>query len=87
MVGDHAQPILWICLTRFGASDASRIVSESVVITLAIFVGLTLTVFITKKDFSFLRGALTIASFAAIGVIVASLIFGFQLGDAVQRSR
>ena len=49
-------------------------------ITLAIFVGLTATVFITKKDFSFMRGALTIAAFAFLGVALASMIFGFQLG-------
>lgn len=74
------QPILWVCFTRFHAGDAMRIVSESVVITLAIFVGLTLSVFVSKKDFSFMRGALMIGSFAAIGIILASMLFGFQLG-------
>lgn len=49
-------------------------------LTLLIFTGLTLTVFITKKDFSFLRGFLGIAVFAALGVIVAGLLFGFSLG-------
>jgi FtsH-binding integral membrane protein len=37
-------------------------------------------VFLTKKDFSFMRGALAIGSFAALGVIVASMAFGFSLG-------
>jgi FtsH-binding integral membrane protein len=50
------------------------------VITLAIFTGLTLTVFLTKKDFSFMRGVLAICTFAAFGVILASAIFGFSLG-------
>lgn len=50
------------------------------VITLALFGGLTATVFITKKDFSFLRGALNIAFMAALGVIFAGMIFGFTLG-------
>lgn len=50
------------------------------VITIAIFVGLSLTVFLTKKDFLFLCGALVIASFAALGVILASMLFGFSLG-------
>lgn len=49
-------------------------------VTLAIFVGLSATVFVTRKDFSFLRGILVIASFAALGVIIASAIFGFSLG-------
>jgi len=59
---------------------AARVILESVVITMAIFAGLTLTVFITKKDFSFMRGVLMICSFAALGVILASLVFGFHLG-------
>lgn len=59
---------------------ASEILVQSVVITLVIFVGLTLVVFITKKDFSFMRGALTIGSFALIGVAFASILFGFSVG-------
>jgi FtsH-binding integral membrane protein len=87
------QPILWVLIFRFGsaaalgvsgpamlAGRAMEILSQAVVITLSIFVGLTLTVFLTKKDFSFLRGALAIGSFAALGVIGASLLFGFSLG-------
>jgi FtsH-binding integral membrane protein len=74
------QPILWILLYRFGATGATSIIGEATIITLAIFVGLTLTVFLTKKDFSFLRGILVVASFGAIGVILASIIIGFSLG-------
>lgn len=89
------QPLLWMLMIKFGnpetmfASDgvhavlsgqAAAILMQAVVITLAIFVGLTLVVFLTKKDFSFMRSALTICSFAALGVIVASLLFGFSLG-------
>ena len=59
---------------------AGQILLESIVITLAIFIGLTLVVFLTKKDFSFMRGALVICSFAALGVIIASMLFGFHLG-------
>jgi FtsH-binding integral membrane protein len=59
---------------------AATILGEAVVITLAIFIGLTATVFITKKDFSFMRSALGMATFAMLGIIVASMIFGFQLG-------
>lgn len=82
------QPLLWVLSYKFGdrtsagimSGQAGSILAQGVVITLAIFVGLTLTVFLSKKDFSFLRGALTIASFAALGVIAASLLFGFSLG-------
>lgn len=85
------QPLLWVLILRFGnhamlssgvllSGHATAILMQAVVITLAIFIGLTLTVFVTKKDFSFLGGALTIASFAVLGVILASMLFGFSLG-------
>jgi FtsH-binding integral membrane protein len=89
------QPILWILMIRFGtpaemfvasgaapalSAKAAAILMQAIIITLAIFVGLTLTVFLTKKDFSFMRGVLAIGAFAALGVILASAIFGFSLG-------
>ncbi|MCE9574099.1 MAG: Bax inhibitor-1 family protein [Deltaproteobacteria bacterium] len=78
------QPLIWIIFARFAngelSADPRTIVMEAGIATLAIFTGLTLTVFVTKKDFSFLRGALMIASFAALGIIVGSAIFGFHLG-------
>ncbi len=86
------QPLLWIAMVKFGdprmfiagqdggMGEAGSLILEAAVITIAIFVGLTVTVFVTKKDFSFLRGALTIGSFAVLGVILASALFGFSLG-------
>ncbi len=74
------QPLLWLVLLRVGTADAFGVIAQATVVTLAIFIGLTLTVFLTRKDFSFLRGTLVIASFAALGVIVASAVFGFSLG-------
>lgn len=74
------QPLLWVCIARFGATGANSLILNATMITLIIFVGLTATVFISKKDFSFLRGILMVCSFAALGVILASAIFGFALG-------
>jgi FtsH-binding integral membrane protein len=37
-------------------------------------------VFITRKDFSFMCSALMFAGFAAMGLVVASVLFGFTLG-------
>jgi FtsH-binding integral membrane protein len=62
------------------SGQAGSILLQAVVITLSIFIGLTAVVFITKKDFSFMRGALSIATFGILGVILASLLFGFSLG-------
>lgn len=74
------QPLLWIVIATLGSTSASAVIAQATVITMAIFVGLTATVFVTRKDFSFLRGILMIASFAALGLIIASMLFGFQLG-------
>lgn len=74
------QPLLYFLFEEFADKDPTKILFSAAIITGLIFVGLTLTVFITKKDFSFLRGILMIGTFAALGVIVASILFGFQLG-------
>lgn len=74
------QPMLWLAISKFGMSGGLEVISQATVVTLAIFIGLTLTVFITKKDFSFMRGVLTVLTFGALGVILASLLFGFSLG-------
>jgi FtsH-binding integral membrane protein len=84
------QPMIWILMILFNPAldisnptlngEAGHILIQAVVITLAVFAGLSLTVILTKKDFSFLRGALAAASFAALGIIAAGIIFGFNLG-------
>jgi len=50
------------------------------IITLLLFAGITFTAFTTRKDFSFLGGILKIGGFVALGVIIASIMFGFTLG-------
>lgn len=62
-----------------GGGDPN-IIRDAAFITLGVFGALTLSVFITKKDFSFLRTALVIAGAAAMGLVILSLIFGFNLG-------
>lgn len=70
-----------LMLAMYMANDGS-IITTAGVSTLAIFAALTGIVLITKKDFSWLRGVLMLGSFVAIGLIAASLIFGFTLGLA-----
>lgn len=74
------QPLIWIAMLRFGGAGAGALILQAATITIAVFVGLTATVFITRKDFSFMRGALMIGTFAALGIILASALFGFSLG-------
>ena len=57
-----------------------NIVRDAAFCTLAIFGALTAFVLISKKDFSFMRGALVVMSAAAMMLVVLSLIFGFNLG-------
>jgi uncharacterized protein len=59
-----------------------HILRDAAYTTLAIFGALTASVFITKKDFSFLRSGLIMLSGAAMALIVLSLLFGFNLGIA-----
>jgi FtsH-binding integral membrane protein len=56
------------------------VIPTAAIITGIVFGGLTGIVFLTKKDFSWLRTALMVAGFGAMGVILASLVFGFSLG-------
>lgn len=74
------QPLLWRLLLQFGGRNAGSILAQAIVVTLVIFAGLTATVFITKKDFSFLRGALAVGLIGTLAIAVAGAIFGFYLG-------
>jgi FtsH-binding integral membrane protein len=88
-----AQPMIWFAIIKFSSNPyavfsgddmlsakAAAVLGESAIVTLAIFIGLTATVFITKKDFSFMRGILSISLFALVGVALASALFGFHIG-------
>ena len=50
------------------------------ILTLAVFGGLTFSVFVTRKDYSSLRPVLCVGSWIALGVIVAGCLIGFGLG-------
>jgi len=69
-------PILLIA-THFSSPE---VLPMAGILTLGLFGGLTLVVFTTKKDFSFLRGILSIGFMLAIGLIVCAVLFGFNLG-------
>ncbi len=72
-------PILWIA-NNSNLFAGQHIIAKAAILTLAMFAGLTVAVLVTGKDFSFLRTILCIAGFVALGLIVASMIFGFSLG-------
>ncbi len=61
------------------------VIPTAAILTLAVFGGLTLSVFVTKKDYSFLRPILCVGSMIALGLIVVACVLpafglGFNLG-------
>lgn len=62
------------------APNKPAVIPTAAILTLAVFGGLTLSVFVTKKDYSPLRPILCVGSLIALGVIVAATIVGFNLG-------
>ena len=69
-------PILYIA--AFYSSP--EVIPTAGILTLGIFGGLSLVVFTTKKDFSFLGSILKIGFMVALGLIVCAVLFGFNLG-------
>lgn len=56
------------------------VIPASAIATLIMFGGLTAVAWFSGADFSFLRSALMLGGFAAVGLVVVSLIFGVHLG-------
>lgn len=69
-----------LLLMALRAIDGVQMLQQAAVMTIALFAGLSTIVFVTKKDFSFLKSILAIGFFAALGLIVAGTLFGFDLG-------
>jgi FtsH-binding integral membrane protein len=76
-----SQAIIFIPLLYVAAFYSSpEVIPMAAMITGGLFLGLTGVVVTSRVDFSFLRGVLVIGSFVALGFIVASILFGFNLG-------
>ena len=77
-------PLIYIVLyaaEQAGTATAGfELLAEAGAITVGMFSGLSAVVFLTRMNFSFLRGALIFGFFAALALIVASIAFGFDLG-------
>lgn len=75
-----AEAIIFLPLIYMAATYAPDILRQAAIATIALTAGITFTAFTTKKDFSFLGPILGIGGFIALGLIVASIVFGFTLG-------
>lgn len=71
-------PLIYIA--AFYMDSGPEILNQAAIVTLALFTGLSAVVFVTKKDFSFLKTGLTVGFFIAMGLIIAGSLFGFNLG-------
>jgi FtsH-binding integral membrane protein len=70
-------PLLWY--VTYIIEDPTLIPTAGI-LTLAMVGGLTLSVFVTKKDHSGLAPILSVGTLIAVGVIFAGIFFGFHLG-------
>ncbi|MBK8011563.1 MAG: Bax inhibitor-1/YccA family protein [Deltaproteobacteria bacterium] len=77
-----AEAVVFLPLLYYAAYIVGGdVLIKATVTTGVVFGGLTATVLLSKRDFSFLGGILRVAGFGALGLIAVSLIFGFSLGS------
>lgn len=69
-------PLIYIAMVYSGA----QVIFQAATLTVAMFAGISAVAFTSKRDFSFLRNIIVIGGFIALGLIVAGMIFGFNLG-------
>lgn len=70
-------PLIYMAINM---SNGAEVIQQAAVLTGSLFIGLSAVVITTKKDFSFMKTGLTIASFIAIGLVLAGTLFGFNMG-------
>jgi hypothetical protein len=75
-----AEAIIFVPLLYIADKMAPGAITSAAAVTFVAFAALTAVVFLTGKDFSFLRGILCWSGIIALVLIVAGVIFGFQLG-------
>ncbi len=75
-----AEAIVFVPLLFIADRVAKGSIQSAALVTMLGFAGLTAIAFVTRKDFSFLRGILIWGGLLAFLVIIAGLVFGFQLG-------
>jgi uncharacterized protein len=67
-------------LTYAASAYDQYVIQKAGLLTLGVFAGLTMAVFMTGKDFSFMRTGLIVAGWASVALIVVAMIFGLNLG-------
>jgi FtsH-binding integral membrane protein len=75
-----AEAIIFVPLLYLARAVDPTIITSAATATLFLFGVLTAVVFVTRKDFSFLRSILVFGGFAAMGFIVVAILFQFNPG-------
>ena len=73
-------PLLFVANAYSQQTDGSNVIASAAGTTILGCAGLTVVAFVTRKDFSFLRSFLMWGGIVALLLIVASVLFGFQMG-------
>jgi len=74
------EAIIFVPLLYMASIYAPKAIEQAAILSIALFAGLSAIVLTTKQDFSFMRSIISIGSMIALGLIVAGMIFGFDLG-------
>jgi FtsH-binding integral membrane protein len=75
-----AEAVIFVPLLYMANAYAPGAIQSAASVTLLGFAGLTAIAFISRKDFSFLGSILQWAGLVALVLIIAGVVFGFQLG-------
>ncbi|MBT8401542.1 MAG: Bax inhibitor-1 family protein [Rhodothermia bacterium] len=75
-----AEALIFVPLLFIAQAVAPGVIRSAALVTLIGFTGLTAIAVMTRKDFSFLGGILRWGFVVALVLIVAGVLFGFELG-------
>ena len=76
-----AEAVIFLPMLYFASTYYDKAIPTAAAATMVVFTGLTGIVFVSGKDFSFLRTALWLGGLVAMGCVIASAIFPqFALG-------
>ncbi len=78
-----AQALIFVPILAIANNYFEGAIMSAGLITAIVFVGLTITVFVTQVDFSFLRMALVVGSLAAFGAIIAGTVLQLSIFGAL----
>jgi len=75
-----AEAVIFLPLLSYANHIDKLVIPTAGLATVTVFAGLTAVVLLTGKDFSFLRTALWLGGFIAMGFVLCAALFGFSLG-------